>query len=113
MGHLIEIIFAASSAPSEFELHVMIPYDMFKTGTQVDLDRCIKEGLPCGATLVEAVINGTTISKMFVRAVQINDSLGSFENWVKIDTADLRFYQASSGSLKIFFAEYSAEIPVN
>ena len=113
LGHLIIMTYLAQSATSQYLFQVTIPYDLFRPDTNVDFKDCQEKGLPCSATLIEATIQGMQITQEFVRAVDIVDATGKYENWVKIDTVNLARTKKSTGSWKLFFAEYSAEIPVD
>jgi len=109
-GSLVYIIYVASGETSQFELHVIVPANMFMPGNTVDFSECIALGQSCGATVIEYFVQGTTISQAFVRAVSIVDLAGTYENWVKIDIANQAVGPLSNGSWKLFFAEYNAEI---
>jgi len=63
--------------------------------------------------LIENLIQGTTISQAFIRAITVLDTDDAHENWVNITTAQTQRTKTSTGSLNLFFAEYSAEIPVD
>ena len=112
-GSLIVITYIAQSATSQFQLQVMVPSDLFKAGNTVNFADCQAKGLTCNAVMIENIISGTTISQTFVRAINITDQTGKYENWVKIDTENLSQGQTSTGSWKLFFGEYNAEISVN
>jgi len=107
------IVFHSQNATSMWQLSIVVPKDRFISGNTIDFNDCENDAGPCNATVVEAFINGTTITKTFVRAINIVDPNAGYTNQVTIEEARLVRTQNSIGDLKLFFAEYSAEIPVD
>jgi len=112
-GHIVAIVYSVHSTWSQYHLEVMLPYDDFLAGTTIQFADCVAAGKQCSASIVEDMTQGTTINQAFIRAINLFDSAGTYENWVKIDTANLAHYKTSTGSAKLFFGEYSAEIPIS
>jgi len=108
-GTIEAIVYIAQSATGQFQLQIQVPKSLFVAGTTIQFSDCAAQSLACGGSLLEA-IGTTTITQAFIRAVQLGDSAGTYENWVKIDTANLARTKTSTGSCKLFFGEYSAEI---
>jgi len=110
-GHLMVIAYFNSPNPTQYVLNVNVPYDDFVAGKTIQFADCVAAGKPCNASIVEVLIQGTTVTDVFVRAISLVDQIGTHENWVKIDTANLVQGETSTGSAKIFLAEYTVKIP--
>jgi len=110
IGHAVGISYIAQYSDSQWQMQVIIPYDKFVLGT-VDFSDCTEQA-PCSGSLIEATIQGTTISHVFIRAINIIDPSGMYENWVQMSEVNRVTGQHCDGTLKLFFAEYSTEISV-
>jgi len=112
LGRLVTIVFLASSGSSQWRLEIVLPFDGMSAGSCVDFGICMTSDVGCRATLSESVLQGTQVTRTFIRAVMAYDTQGATENRVCTDTADLVRGSTSTGSVQLFLAEYSAEIPV-
>lgn len=112
-GHLLALMYIHQDSGSQWQLQVTIPYDLWQSGTRVDFRKCIDDGLPCSAALIEARIRDAVISSAFVRAINYTDRRVGVENRFDIDEIWFSRDQESHGTLKLFFAEYTAELGLN
>jgi len=110
-GMLRIILYVAQMPYSQWQLQVAIPDDLYHQGL-VDFNRDCTDDAPCGGILNEVLIDGTEVTAGYIRAVNKFDAVGDTVNQVLIDVENRDEYEMNSGSMKLLFSEYSAEISV-
>jgi len=113
-GHFIVINYIAEGTKSLWNLTIMIPFEKWKNNSSIDFNEYAKDTLSAGdSILVEYIKSESDITEAYIRAINILDRSGEYENSVTMDTVSTQQGAECSGTLKMLFAEYSAEIEVD
>jgi len=113
-GHFVVINYIAEGTTSLWNLTIMIPFEKWKNNSSIDLNEYATDTLSAGdSILVEYIKSESDITEAYIRAINILDRSGEYENSVTMDTVSTQQGAECSGTLKMLFAEYSAEIEMD
>lgn len=113
LGSEVQFVALGQAATSQWQLQVLIPSSLWKDNTTLDSSAYTDAGPCCNAMLVEAYVQGWQ-DQAFIRALAMPGTVGEAkENSIHIEKAPTERYQVGNGTLKLYFVDYSAEIPLN